>query len=398
MPGAGPGPVRRADRAASPGKTTAQGAVEGRPQSSALTKLASRPKKSPIGAAAATASPTRATSEPVRQAEEHHAGEDPEQPAVERHAAAPDREDLRRVRREIAPAGRRARSRAARRGSRRGSSRSAGRPPAPAASPARRPRARAGRRARRRSASRAAGRRCRRARTSGSRARSRRGGARPGPGRCRETAGRRASRLRSAAAPLPVGCRRCQARALAPQGGLRPITAQATAGEVMEYRYLGRSGLKVSVLTHGHDDLRRRRRVRQGRDDRPRRGAAADRHVPRRRGEPDRHRQRLFGGRLRGDHRRGARRQAQGRRADRLQGPDADGRGPERRGPVALPRHPRGRAQPEAAEDRRHRHPLPARMGRHDAARGDARRARHPGRSRARSATPAARTTPAGTS
>ena len=80
--------------AASPGKTTAQGAVDGRPQSSPLTKLATRPKKMPIGAAAATASPTDRIGSRFFSAEADHPGRDPEQPAVERHAALPDREDL----------------------------------------------------------------------------------------------------------------------------------------------------------------------------------------------------------------------------------------------------------------------------------------------------------------
>ena len=159
-------------------------------------------------------------------------------------------------------------------------------------------------------------------------------------------------------------------------------------------RPIGAQGLGAD---HGHDDLRRRRRLQGDRRQRPRRGARADRPLPRRRRQPDRHRQRLFARRLRGDHRRGAGRQAQERRADRLQGPLPHRRRPERRGPVALPHPAAGRGQPEAAADRRHRHPLPARMGRHDAARGDPRRARHPGRSRARSATRASPTTPAGT-
>ena len=83
----------------------------------------------------------------------------------------------------------------------------------------------------------------------------------------------------------------------------------------MEYRQLGRSGLRVSALYAGHDDLRRQR-ARRARSARPTStGARAPgRPLPGRRRQPDRHGRRLLGRRLRGDPRRGA---AQGRR-DRL--------------------------------------------------------------------------------
>ena len=55
-----------------------------------------------------------------------------------------------------------------------------------------------------------------------------------------------------------------------------------------------------------------------------------------------------------------------------------DRRRRQRRGPVAPSSDPRVRGQPEAAEDRRHRHLLYASLGRRDAARGDAVGARYP--------------------
>ena len=69
---------------------------------------------------------------------------------------------------------------------------------------------------------------------------------------------------------------------------------------------------------------------------------------------------------------------APGRRADFVQGPHADRRRPQRRGRVALSPDPRMREEPQAAQDRRHRHLLHARVGRHDAAGRDAGRAGHP--------------------
>ena len=69
-------------------------------------------------------------------------------------------------------------------------------------------------------------------------------------------------------------------------------------------------------------------------------------------------------------------------RAARHQGAHADGRRPQRRGALAPPHHPRVRGEPAPHGHRLHR-PLPgARVGRRDAARGDARRARPPRRLR----------------
>ena len=111
---------------------------------------------------------------------------------------------------------------------------------------------------------------------------------------------------------------------------------------------------------HGHDDLRRRQGRFGHRRHRARRRGALHRSLHRCRRQPDRYRQCLFRRRVGRDHRRRARRQAQGRRADFIEGPLPDGPGPQRPGVVALPSHARLRAQPEAAEDRRHRHLLSA--------------------------------------
>ncbi len=147
----------------------------------------------------------------------------------------------------------------------------------------------------------------------------------------------------------------------------------------MEYRQLGRSGLKISTLTLGTMTIGGKGPFAKVGNAGRRRGKAADRPVPRRRRQPDRHGGRLFDRRLRGDHRRGAGRQAQGRRADRHQGALPHGRRAQRPRPVAPLPDPRLRGEPEAAQDRRHR-PLPGpSMGRADAARGDAGRARHAG-------------------
>ena len=83
----------------------------------------------------------------------------------------------------------------------------------------------------------------------------------------------------------------------------------------MEYRLLGRSGLKVSALSLGTMTFGRNDPSKPiGSVDLARR-APADRHVPRRRRQPDRHRQCLYARPVRGDHRRGARRQARPHRA-----------------------------------------------------------------------------------
>ena len=127
-----------------------------------------------------------------------------------------------------------------------------------------------------------------------------------------------------------------------------------------------------------HDDLRRRRQVRQRRHHGPRRRArAADRHVPRRRRQPDRHGRRLLRRRLGGDPRPGARGPPRPR-ARGHQGAHGDGRRAQRRRALAPSPDPRLRGEPAPARHRPHR-PLPgARVGRRDADGGDARRARRP--------------------
>ena len=142
----------------------AQGTSLGRPQSSPLMKLASRPRNRPIGAAQAIASPTSRIATPAAAGEQdagrHHA----EQAAVERHAALPDLEGLERVAEvEVRPVEQDVAEPAAQHDAERDveqqvvESRAAS-----AASPAAAP-------ASADTASRAPGRRCRRARTSGSR-------------------------------------------------------------------------------------------------------------------------------------------------------------------------------------------------------------------------------------
>ena len=123
-----------------------------------------------------------------------------------------------------------------------------------------------------------------------------------------------------------------------------------------------------------HDDVRRARRVQRRRGDRHRRRATAGRHVPGRRGEPDRHRRRVFRRARRGNHRRGD--QGPPRHAAAVQqGADGDGRRPERRRPVPAAHHRRVRGEPAPPRHRPHRHLSRARMGRADPARGDAVRA-----------------------
>ena len=65
----------------------------------------------------------------------------------------------------------------------------------------------------------------------------------------------------------------------------------------MEYRQLGSSGLKVSSLTLGTMTFGGAGSFANGRQHRPRGGPAPDRHVPRRRRQPDRHRRRVLDGR-----------------------------------------------------------------------------------------------------
>ena len=98
----------------------------------------------------------------------------------------------------------------------------------------------------------------------------------------------------------------------------------------MEYRQLGRSGLRVSTITLGTMGFGGTGWADAGRPDRRGRRARADRDRPRRRRQPHRHRRRLLGRTVRGDPRRGARRRPR-RRAHRHQGADADGRRAERR-------------------------------------------------------------------
>ena len=165
----------------------------------------------------------------------------------------------------------------------------------------------------------------------------------------------------------------------------------------MDYRYLGRSGLRVSALTMGTMTF--------GGGGNFAKVGASDLDEARRlidlcldAGVNLLDTANVYShGRLGGDHRRRPLAGKRARRPDRLQGPLPHRRGPERRGPVALAHPAPGRGEPEAAPDRRHRHPLPARMGRDDAARRDARRARHPGRPGQDPLRRLPRTTPAGT-
>ncbi len=107
----------------------------------------------------------------------------------------------------------------------------------------------------------------------------------------------------------------------------------------MEYRQLGRSGLRVSTITLGTMGFGgtgwaagRRHHRRRGRP-------PPDRPGPRRGRQPHRHRRRLLRRPVGGDPRPGAGPQPR-RRAGRHQGADADGRRPQRRRPLAAPRHP----------------------------------------------------------
>ena len=146
----------------------------------------------------------------------------------------------------------------------------------------------------------------------------------------------------------------------------------------MEYRQLGRSGLRISTLTLGTMSVRRRRDS----------SAASATPTSRARGARSIWRstpgvnlidtadvysigasEEILGQALAG-------------RRDRVllatKARFAMGEGPNDAGPLAPPPDPRLRGEPAPAADRPHR-PLPgARVGRPDAARGDARRARRP--------------------
>ena len=117
----------------------------------------------------------------------------------------------------------------------------------------------------------------------------------------------------------------------------------------MEYRQLGRSGLRISKLTMGTMTFGGRDKFRDVGADRSRGRSAADRHGARCRREPDRHGRRVLRGGRRGDRRSGvARRARPGARGD--QGAVPDGPGSERRRPVAPPsdRGLRGEPAPPA--------------------------------------------------
>ena len=80
----------------------AQGTVVGLPTSSPLMKLASRPKNSPIGVAAAHTSSMLQTLALVRRAKYDDGEDGAEQAAVECHAAHPHGRDVERVGEEVA--------------------------------------------------------------------------------------------------------------------------------------------------------------------------------------------------------------------------------------------------------------------------------------------------------
>ena len=146
----------------------------------------------------------------------------------------------------------------------------------------------------------------------------------------------------------------------------------------MEYRQLGNSGLKVSVLTMGTMTF-------GGKGNSAKTGNLELKDVRKL------HRHVADAGvnlidtanvyserRVRGLYRRGDGRQAQARHADRNQGALSDGGGAERPGPLPLAPHPRMRGEPEAAANRRHRPLSGASVGRPDAARGNHGGARQP--------------------
>ncbi len=184
-------------------------------------------------------------------------------------------------------------------------------------------------------------------------------------------------------------------RELARRPRRRGPTRRAHRVVTMEYRALGKSGLRVSALTMGTMTFGGSGAVRQRRVDRRGPGPPPGGHVPGRRAStsstPRTSTQaawpRRSWGRSCGPP---------GPRAGRHQGPDADGPRAERRRPLTAPRHRRLRGQPAPSGHRLHR-PVPgARVGRADPARGDPAGARPAGRARARSATSAPPTTPPG--
>ena len=224
-------------------------------------------------------------------------------------------------------------------------------------------------------------RRCRRARTSGSRARARRAGSRRAPGRCRERSGRRTSRLRHRRPAL----HRSPGRPSQPaDSGLNRDRALCSkrdrwsqGGTSMEYRYLGRSGLKVSVLTMGtmtFGGVGNFAKV--GASSQAEASALIDRCIDAginlldtadvySRGLSEE----IIGDALAGK-RPGGVLLASKVRFRMGDGPNDEG----------LSRHHilrQRRGEPAAAEDRRARYPLSARVGRGDAARGNAVGARH---------------------
>ncbi|CAA9281320.1 MAG: Aldo/keto reductase, SMc04322 family, partial [uncultured Actinomycetospora sp.] len=138
-------------------------------------------------------------------------------------------------------------------------------------------------------------------------------------------------------------------------------------------RTVGTEGLDDD---HGHDDVRRRGDVLQARRHRRRRRHAPDRPVRRPRRQPRRHGRHVLGGRVRGDRRPGDEEPPR-RPVPRDQVPLPDGRRAQRRWRVAPAHRQERRGQPAAPRRAAHR-PLPdARLGRRDAAGGDARGARH---------------------
>ena len=79
-----------------------QGTSVTRPHSSPLMKLPMRPAAMPSGTSGATKSIRSQVVDAVLPARERHGEHHAEQPAVERHAALPDGEDLERMREVVA--------------------------------------------------------------------------------------------------------------------------------------------------------------------------------------------------------------------------------------------------------------------------------------------------------
>ena len=146
----------------------------------------------------------------------------------------------------------------------------------------------------------------------------------------------------------------------------------------MQYRQLGNSGLKVSVLTMGTMTFGGKGMFAKVGDVSLEEVRRLIDICRRRRRQSHRHRQHLFRRPIGGADRRGDA-DAKSRHADRDQGALSDGRGAQRPRLLALASHPRMRGEPQAPAHRRDR-PLPAAsVGRPDPARGDdggARRAR----------------------